>query len=304
MKFNRLKELARKYPLAYAALYPALIARQPFMKLKWKWQEKVISNLSRLIVEDPIVRIDEFNGIFAMDSRSDLFSRVLINMEYEPRLVEVCMQCLDKSRDVIDVGANVGFYTVMFAKALHQGRVISVEPATNALKNLRKNITLNDVSKKVEIFEGVASDTIGELEITTVKGKEEYSSIGVMQHSLVSHLDQVTEIVASITLDELVKQKSINPGFIKVDVEGAENLVFKGAHHTLKEKRPIILSELTDSFLKARGSSAANVLALIRNYDYDIIDVGNTADQVRKNEFQHILCAPKEITIKQKLGLK
>ncbi len=301
MNIQRLKELANKYPLIYAALYPAMVMREPFVKWRWRLQEEVLKNLSSVLAEDPVIRIKEFNGIFTIDSHSDLFSRVVLTLEYEPRLVDICQQYLDKDKDVIDVGANVGFYTVMLAKSLNKGRVISIEPTPNALRRLKKNVVMNQVSNKVEIFEGVASNAMGTIEINTIEGKEEYSSISAVQHREVSSLVQTSVKVNSTTLDELVKQKSLNPGFIKIDVEGAENLVFEGAKEVLREKRPVILSELTDVFLKANGSSAKDVCDFIRKYDYEVFDVGNTtAQQVRKNEFDHILCTPKELGIKMK----
>lgn len=302
MNTNRIKELANRYPILRAILLPAILLRRPFIKMKVAWKTEVVNNFSELLVEDPVIRVDEFGGVFAIDSRSDLFARVVINKEYEPKFIKYCLKHIDPERDIIDVGANVGFYSVLFAKQLKTGRVVAVEPTQNALKRLRRNIEMNGVNSRVDIFEGVVSDNIGQLEINTIAGKEEYSSIGVLQQSPVTGLKHVTEKVKSTTLDELVKSKSLNPAFIKIDVEGAENLVFKGARNVLMEKRPIILSEISDTLLRANGSSSEEVVKLLKECKYDVFDVGNPSGQVKvsRSEFEHILCTPSELAIKFK----
>jgi FkbM family methyltransferase len=294
VNIKQLRELAAKYPLLRIMLYPAIIARRPFVKARDAWKAEVIENLGQLLVTDPVMKVDEFGGVFSIDARSDLFARVIINKEYEPRFISYVLNNLDKKRDVIDVGANVGFYTVLFAKHLEQGRVVAVEPTRNALRNLHKNIELNKVGSKVEVFQGVVSDRSGELEIKTILGKEEYSSLGVMDHPSIAKVEHHIEKVASTTLDELVAQRNLNPGFIKIDVEGAENLVFKGAIKVLKEKRPVIMSEISDFLLRSNGSSAQEVFKLIESCDYVIQDIGNPGGHLMKHEFEHILCIPKE----------
>ncbi|MCP3873084.1 MAG: FkbM family methyltransferase [Desulfobacteraceae bacterium] len=300
MNIDRLKKLARKYPAIKTILYPANIVRQQLIKRKVNLQKEVVSNLGELLYNDPIIKIKEFNGIFAMDIRSDLFLRLVLFKSYEPTLVMHCQKYFDRNRDVIDVGANIGFFTVMFAKQLNNKTVLSIEPTKNALKRLRYNLELNHVIEDVVIFEGVASNQNGTVEIKTIKGREEYSSMGKMKHPSISKDSYTIENVKSITLDELVEQKLLDPGFLKVDAEGMEHLVFKGAQKILKEKRPIILSELTNSLLKENGSSSREVINSIQKHEYDIFDPIDPSIPPGKIDFGDILCFPKEMNIRMK----
>ena len=294
MSAIQIKKIATKYPILRAVLYPVIAARRLLQKKNNLLLKEVTNNLSEILIGDPIIRVDEFEGVFAVDIRSDLFSRIVLNRHYEPQLAQLCRRYLDKNRDAIDVGANIGFYTVMFAKNLAQQKVLSIEPAKSTLQRLQRNVALNGVMHKVEVFEGVASNRNGAVEIKTIKGKEEYSSLGAMDHPSITKEKWALEEVMGATLDELVKQKSLDPGFLKVDVEGVEHLVFTGAKKVLSEKRPVILSELSDFLLKRNGSSAREVIDLIKSHGYDVFDPINPSIQPGAKDFGDILCVPQE----------
>lgn len=300
MNIDRLKASADKHPIIKAViktvLYPAVIVRRSLLKKKYLWQRDVMNTLGEMLISNPVIRVDEFKGVFAIDPHSDLFYRVVMQKCYEPQLVKFCLKYLDENRDVIDVGANIGFYTVMFAKNIAQQRkVLSIEPTRNALKNLRRNIELNGVIDKIEVFEGVASNRKGVAEIKTIKGKEEYSSLGEMKLPNIQNEKWVSEEVISATLDELVEEKSLDPGFIKVDVEGAEHLVFEGAQKVLGDKRPIIFAELHHSLLRQKGSSAKEVINLIIAHEYDLFDPIHPSIQPGAKDTWSIVCFPKEM---------
>lgn len=264
-----------------------------FRKKKATYLKEAIKSLGQILIGDPVIRVEEFDGIFAVGVSSDLCSRILIKKRYEPRLVNLCKRYLNKDRDVIDIGANVGFYTVLFAKNIsHRSKVLAVEPTKNATQRLRRNIELNGVMNKVEVFKGAVSNKNGTCRIHTVEGKEEYSSLGAMDHPKIKGKKWVTEKVMQITLDKLIEQKSLNPGFLKVDVEGSEHLVFEGAQNVLFKNRPVILSELSDFLLKKNGSSSKEVVALIKSYGYNIFNAADESIFSETKPFGDILCLP------------
>lgn len=299
MIIEQLKALAQRKPIIRFILYPAFIVRHLLLRLKYVQQKEVIINLSKVIVGDPVIEVEEFEGVFTIGVHSDLFNRIIIEKHYEPKLVKICKRYLDVNKDVIDVGANIGFYTVMFAKNIAQQRVFSIEPTKNAIHRLRRNIELNGVANKVEVFEGAVSNTQGTAKIKTIKGKEEYSSLGEMIHPAISNEKWDLEEIISETLDELVRRNSLNPGFLKVDVEGTEHLVFAGARKILSEHRPIILSEVSELLLRENGSSSKQVIDTIISYEYDILELTQSSIQPGTKDFGNILCIPKEMNIRK-----
>jgi len=299
MDTRRLKALSRRNPIVKGVLYPAVAVRRKWLKRKALVEDAVLRNLADLVTNDLVVRVEGFDGVFDVDVHSDVFRRLVKYKCYEPELARCCTKHLDPGKDAIDVGANVGFFTVMFAKRLHEGRkVLAVEPTANALKRLRRNIELNGVTGNVVVFEGVASDRNGDRELKIVRGREEYSSLGVMAHHSIEGAEFVSETVSSLTLDDLVKRHSIHPGFIKIDAEGSEHLVFEGARNVMQTERPIIVSELSDFLLKKNGSASREVIEKIERCEYDVIDPIDPTARPGESDFEDILCAPRELNIR------
>lgn len=295
MNIKHLRELSGRYSILHAILFPAIITRRAMLQKIEAYQNEILNNFCDLVVNDPIIKAKMFEGIFLVDKRSTLFKQMIRDKSYEPILVEQCLHYLDPERDIIDVGANIGFFTVLFAKKTkNHKKVLAIEPSKNTIKRLYENIELNNVKENVIVFEGVASNQVGMLELKTINGREEFSTLGEMAHPLISKEKFALERVSSSTIDELVKNFSLDPGFIKIDVEGVENLVLEGAQTTLASKRPVILSELSDFLLKKNGSSAHEVIRMMERQEYSVIDPISPTLPAGSKKFGDILCIPRE----------
>lgn len=294
MKTDQVRKVVKRNPLARAALYPALAARRAFLNRKRSIQQEIVDNARRLLREHPVLRLESFKGDFVIDPRSHNFSRLLMDGTYEPELLEMITPYVDETKDAVDVGANVGFYSVWLAKTLRGGRVLAVEPTKNALAQLHRNLEMNAVGDRVEVFEGVVSNKPGTTQVNTIPGKEEYTSLGEINHPSVKGIETQTQEVKSETLENLVEARQLRPGFLKVDVEGAEHLVFQGSLPVLERHRPVILSELSDELLRKNGSSSAEVIQLIRDCDYKVINPSDPTANPEKQRFGDILCFPRE----------
>jgi len=295
MGLEQIKTLSHRYPILRMLLFPAITLKRFFLQVKNSYQEEIYENFCKMLISDPVLRVDEFEGIFMLDCRSDLFKRLIMTKQYEPELVKQCLRFLNRRRDVVDVGANIGFYTVLFAKNLEGKKVFAIEPTVNALRLLHKNIQLNKVGKKVVVFEGAVSNKVGITEIKFIEGKEEYSTLGAWKHPAISNERYISKKLKVETIDQLVTRYSLDPGFMKVDVEGMEHFVFEGSKIVLENNRPIILSELSNFLLKENGSSSKEVITFIRSYDYDVIDALTPIIPPEEKNFTNILCIPKEM---------
>jgi FkbM family methyltransferase len=299
MQPQQLRQFVNKHPTLRGLAWPLISLRRLFLAQYKKRQFGTYQQLCKILAEDPVVFVEEFSAKFAVDVRSDLFSRLLLENQYEQELVQYCQKYFDFQKDVIDVGANIGFYSVFFARKITAGRkVLSVEPTKNALRRLHKNISINGVEDKIIVYEGAASNFEGTIDINVVEGKEEYSSTGKMQHPAVGTQKSHTEKVNCTTVDALVRNYSLNPGFLKIDVEGVGNLVFEGSKNLLIKNRPVILSELSNTLLKENGSSSSAVIDFLKRYDYQVFDPVFPASRPGLRDFGDILCLPNEMNIK------
>ncbi len=124
---------------------------------------------------------------------------------------------------VIDVGAYVGMFTVKASLSVGKGKVIAIEPASSNLKYLKKN-TVNLDNVTIVPVAVSSSKGIGTLVLSSASPC----------HSLVQNNKGVKETVKLDTLDNIVARLDIKPDFIKIDAEGAELEILKGAVNTLK----------------------------------------------------------------------
>ncbi len=287
----------------YTERLPVLnrFVRQPVVQLlnwlaarKHRSSERLFERLAEQLVEDPCLNVPEFQGRFYTDVRSSLFRRLIRDGQYEPELTALCLEHIKSDRDVIDAGANIGFHSVLFARQLKGAtRVLAVEPTTSAACRLRRNLELNDVADRVIVHKGALAEKSGSLTMKTIAGREEYSTLGEWVHPSIANLSYVTEQVEVSTLDALVSHYHLNPGFLKVDVEGAEHRLFQGAEQLLRVHRPVIIAELSNALLVANGSSGAQVLNLIRSFNYEILDPMDPQRAPATRQFGDILCIPR-----------
>ncbi|MFO0887955.1 MAG: FkbM family methyltransferase [Isosphaeraceae bacterium] len=152
---------------------------------------------------------------------------------------------------VVDIGANIGFYTRPFASWVSDGgKVIAVEPEAMNFARLQHAIESAGLGDVVEMIQAAVSDQTGSgfLEVNPGHpGDHKLGAEGVP--------------VALTTLDDLLAARGWpEVSFIKIDVQGAESRVLAGAAGTLERFRPVLFLELDDQQLRRFGSSAAELL--------------------------------------------
>jgi len=142
-------------------------------------------------------------------------------------------ELLKKGMNVIDIGAHGGIYTILVAEKVgEKGKVIAIEPEPSNYKLLFKNIELNN-------FKNVIPKNMA---LTDHEGIEKlYLSSSFAGHSLVFHGDNNHYInIPVTTIDKLVQELGIEKiDIIKIDAEGAEIPILKGAEKTLKDNPSI-----------------------------------------------------------------
>jgi FkbM family methyltransferase len=278
----------------YFLAYPIIYIRRLILKFRANQFNKYYSHIFSMVREGSLVLdIPEFQGVFEMDCRSNFLRLVIQGGGYEKEIVDIIKKNINPLGDAIDVGANIGLFTILFSKLiLDNNKVLSIEPTPTAVKYLRKNIERNN-SKNTIIYEGVATNVKGNCQINIIAGMEEYSSIGKISHFAVRGKKYDSYSVKGDTIDNLVENYDISPGFIKVDTEGAEYLVFSGAVNVIKKYKPIILSELSDNLMANLGNNSQEVISILKEFDYKIIDIENSALFIKKPFNGTILAIPR-----------
>lgn len=272
--FMNIKEKIKKSPFIRGIFYPYLVFRRhQTKKVSQKMGHLYDSFMSKIESGSVVYHANDFLGLFEMGIHSSILKRFFMFNEFEQQLTELVRRHINPSKDIIDVGANIGLFTVLFAKNIDSGRrVLSAEPTLTAMAYLESNVKRNEVKDKVLLYNGVLADRSGNFELHVIPGMEEYSSLGPMAHDAVAKHSHETVIVSGETVDQLVSLHNLEPGFIKIDTEGAEYSVISGAVQTLKAHKPVILSELSHKLLSEQGSSSKELMEMLKRTGYEIFN--------------------------------
>jgi len=228
-------------------------------------------HLSRLFVPFVPIWVHVEPGVtMQLDPYDIVTQAILLNRTWEPSTTYELLRRVPAGGTFVDVGAHVGWYTLKAAQVVGpKGHVIAVEPNRETLVQLRDNIRASRVNAIVV----VAPVACSESETTLTFYATSRANTGGSSLSL-ANAAQDAPITASYPvrarrLDDIVEEARVGRvDAIKIDVEGAEFLVLKGAAETLDRDRPIVAVELIDRQLKAMGSSAAELIAFMRSHGY------------------------------------
>ena len=158
---------------------------------------------------------------------------VYFNM-YEPEQTAAFIKVLSAGQVLLDIGANVGYYTILGGRVVgSQGKVISVEPLIRNLVCLYHHTLLNKATN-VSIIPTACSDSLS-LAAFSLGQNFATGSLANRRHEG-NNSESASFLVPTVTVDAIVQQLGTCPDVIKVDVEGAELSVLKGAQVTLQEE--------------------------------------------------------------------
>lgn len=294
IRSSTLKQTYHTNRIARWVLHPLVVARNEILRVRDQPAVRVMDRLRNMAAEDICVRVEEFEGSFLLSPSSHLLHRLLVEGQYEPELARLARAHLDPERDAIDVGANVGFFSVLLGKRLSTGRVLSIEPSISASRRLQMNLARNQVpTARSIVFKGLVGSTDCQGELHVIDGMEEYSSAIRVTHHAAGGREARVENVRQATIDTLVRQHDLNPGFVKIDIEGFEMEALKGAEWTLKTFRPVILSELSDPLLRSNGSSSRQVVEFLEHLGYSVQDPLIQDARAGERAFGDLLAIPR-----------
>jgi FkbM family methyltransferase len=157
---------------------------------------------------------------------------------------------------LLDVGANIGEYTIFAAKRLTQGRVVAFEPVPALRKTLDENIRLNHFTNSTVMPYGL-SDAVGSFPIYMV-GENENEGQATFFPGLVAHQRSV-EVDLKKLDDEWDRLALARLDFIKMDIEGSELRALVGAREVIARFRPLIMLEISEVTYGAAGYTLSDV---------------------------------------------
>jgi FkbM family methyltransferase len=167
-------------------------------------------------------------------------------MCYESKTLTFVLRSITDGGVFVDVGANIGGYTIRAAK---KARVYALEPHPRNFQLLAFNVKLNDRQNYVKTLRTAAASYVGKAKLVVSNYHGRHSLLE--SRSRMEPRNHLTIEVDATTLDSILVGED-HVDIIKIDVEGAEPLVLKGAEDALKRTKIVIIeSTLPSSFYNA-----------------------------------------------------
>ncbi|HPT20969.1 MAG TPA: FkbM family methyltransferase [Bacteroidales bacterium] len=161
---------------------------------------------------------------------------------------DIFIRLIRKVRTFYDIGANIGYYSLLAAMENKEANIVGFEPASGPLFYFKENVRINSF-KNIEVESVALSHKDGEIDFYEIKNRK----YRYLEHNLGGESNTgskttgrnfVLTKVKTTKLDNYVKirnDKSID--LIKMDTEGTENLILENSDYVLREMRPIIICE-------------------------------------------------------------
>ena len=223
----------------------------------------------------------------------------------ELQTADFVMQFLKPGMTFVDVGAHIGEYTLLAAKLVGtSGKVHAFEPQTSLFPLLNKNIEINEI-EHVNLNQSALSDRVGEIEFE-IFDEPSVSSIRKPKTTTENGKDSKIVSVPTTSLDCYCDSLGQKVNLIKVDVEGAEKLVFEGAKSLMElppSEAPTWIFEYAPTAYSMFNYRTQDLLDLLKQYGYQVYQYLGGGKIINFSPDKTYLGIINMITTKDKEGL-
>jgi FkbM family methyltransferase len=212
-----------------------------------------------------------------VDLSDHVIGLAIVRGQYEAAEAAFVRRLLRPGDTAVDAGAHIGFFTMQLAAAVGPaGRVYAFEPFDDNADLLDRSMAENRFGDRIELRRAAVGSTSGTATLTFPRETLNTGGAYLLRHGTAPLAGNLEKAIPVAALDDLPLRRPVR--FIKMDVEGAEPQVLRGAARLIREDRPIILSELHPVQLaRASGESTESFLALARDMGYQAQDLAGAA---------------------------
>ena len=226
--------------------------------------EWVARGLYRAAGDAHLERVETADAsLYVIKSDPVVGRELLVSGTYEPHVTDRLRQCLEPGGVFVDIGANVGFYTLLAARRVgNTGRVIAFEPNSTSLKVLLLN-TLR-AGDTIRVYPFAVSDREGFLSLMRIVS---IASSKRMTEEELRYPSDVTPTYA-VRLDDALREEG-RIDVVKCDIDGHDYRAMRGGLETLARTRPVVFAEFNPGTLRSFSEiEPIEYLRLFTGLDY------------------------------------
>ena len=229
--------------------------RSPSKSIEWVWDSTKFS----LGTTDTLDLRTDWSVVCHPHARKVFYQAQVSDPGQSAEFRNFISHC-SKEMFLYDIGAHYGIFSL--AAAHFGGRAVAVDPSPTATRMIARHIALNGCSGSVRIICAAASDVEGEIGMLD-------AGVFTEGYFRVANLRPKSELTQTYTvaIDHMVRQFGI-PTHIKIDVEGHEAAVLRGAEETLRRTSPILFIELHNEIAASEGGDPTAPLEMLSQCGY------------------------------------
>ncbi|MDW7690496.1 FkbM family methyltransferase [Flammeovirgaceae bacterium SG7u.111] len=235
------------------------------INLPEKFKSRIVAHLGDTFdsVKPFIAEVDSVK--FEIDLNDDVQRGIYFNA-FEKKELQLIKKIIPENAVCLDVGANIGFYTLNISKFRPKSTIHTFEPDPAVYAKLQRNCQINSVDNRVIHHPIALSDQISQQQF--YRSDEAHYGCGSL--SFQPQYSAETIEIETCTLDHFLDEHAIDQvDFIKIDIEGHELQMLKGAKKTLENKKvKYILVEFNGEKLKANGDTLESFLSFFESVQY------------------------------------
>lgn len=256
----------RAFSRFVAALARTGVARVPGVRLAYRLIHRVVfpGGEQRVVVSGMPMWVDTRDRVIA--------THLIGDEVWEPSETAAFLAHAREGMCVFDVGANIGYYTLLAARAVGpSGRVFAFEPEPRNFALLKRNVEANGLTN-VRLVNSAVSNKKGVIPLHLDDAN--FGAHSFEAGSVRTSSGRSVE-VATVLLDGFAGEaREFEAGvLVKVDVQGAEALVVEGAHELLALEKVTVFLEVWPEALSRAGADAAQLLAGLEGLGFRFEDV-------------------------------
>jgi len=209
--------------------------------------------------------------------------------DFEEPVFETFRTLLRPGMTVFDIGANFGLYAVVAARTVGaEGKVFAFEPAS-VREVLADHVRLNGVGDRVEVVPMVVTDEPGEAEFWEPEDARLASlsrAAAERNQAPTAHTERATSV------DAFCESRKVMPDVLKIDVEGAEASVLRGARRFLERRHGTLILEVHPWVLSDLGEDEERLFDDLRGHGWTARQLFERGDASDRFATVHYLCRP------------
>jgi FkbM family methyltransferase len=225
----------------------------------------------RLVGLGPEARVVRSGLRWNLDLREGIDLSIYLFGRFERDTVRAYERLLKPGDTVIDIGANIGAHTLQLARCVSPGgRVVAIEPTEYAYGKLTQLLENNrPLSNNVVAHQAMLTEKTDAGLVPELYSSWSVEGVGESQHPMHLGTGKATRGARAVALDDLVRELGLERiDLIKLDVDGWEMEVLRGARATLGKLKPSIVFEVAPYTLEERGYSAQGLIDELASHGY------------------------------------